>query len=149
LVDGSYLCGTPERQRDCTHPYRRTSTEHMSTVGLLLDLRGSVVLSLLLRWLVSSFVRTCLFFRAYQIFLDGQEHTAALGSGSSILHFGLTRHMSSSTLYSEAMTAESIAPGYGRFLDSPLQRRRFTSCASVRLLHRDALTTVQCPLLIS
>jgi hypothetical protein len=77
---------------------------------------------------VSSFVHTCLLFRACQIFLDGQEHTAALGSGSSTLHYGLTRHMSSFTLLSEAVTADFTAPGYRRFSDSQLQIRRYTSC---------------------
>jgi hypothetical protein len=99
-----------------------------------------------LRWLVSNSVRTCPFFQACQTFWDGLEPTAVLGSESSTLLFGLTLHMSSYTLHSEAVTADSTALGYGRFSDSLLQRRRFTSCASVKLLHLGALTEVQCHL---
>jgi hypothetical protein len=51
-----------------------------------------------------------------------------LGSESSTRHFRLTRHMSLYTLHSKAVTADCIAPGYGRSSDSQLQRRRYTSC---------------------
>jgi hypothetical protein len=47
-----------------------------------------------------------------------------------------------------AVTVDYTAQGYGRFSDSLLQRPRFISCASDRLLLRDALTAEQCPLLI-
>jgi hypothetical protein len=50
------------------------------------------------------------------------------------------------TLHSEAVTADCTALGYGRFSDSLLQRRRFTSYVLVRLLHLGALTEVQCHL---
>jgi hypothetical protein len=69
-----------------------------------------------------------------------------LVSKSSTPHFGLTLLTSSYTLHSEAMTAGYTTLGYGRFSDSLLQRRRFTSCALVRLHHRDVLMEVQCHL---
>jgi hypothetical protein len=94
---------------------------------------------------VSSFVRICPFYLDYQIFLDRLEHTVGPGSESSILHFGLTQHMSSFTLHSEAVTADYTAPGYGRSSDSQLQRRRYTSCVLDRLHLRDALMAGQCP----
>jgi hypothetical protein len=95
---------------------------------------------------VSSFVRIYPFYLDYQIFLDGLEHTAGPGSESFTPHFGLTQHISSYTLLSEVVTADSIAPGYGRFSDSLLQRQRFISYASDRLHLRDALMAGQCPL---
>jgi hypothetical protein len=97
---------------------------------------------------VSSFVRICPFYLDYQIFLDGLEHTAGPGSESSTLHFGLTQHISLYTLHSEAVTADSTAPGYGRFSDSQLQRQRYISYVSDILHIRDALTVGQCPLQI-
>jgi hypothetical protein len=99
-------------------------------------------------WLVSSFVRICPFYLDYQIFLDGLEHTAGPGSESFTPHFGLTQHINSFTLLSEAVTVDYTAPGYGRFSDSLPQRQRFISCVLDRLLLRDALTVGQCPLLI-
>jgi hypothetical protein len=95
---------------------------------------------------VSSFVRIYPFYLDYQIFLDGLEHTAGPRSESSILYFGLTQHMSSFTLHSEAVTADYIAPGYRRSSDSQLQRQRYTSCVLDRLHLRDALKTGLCPL---
>jgi hypothetical protein len=94
---------------------------------------------------VSSFICIYLFYLDCQIFLDGLEHTAGPGSESSILHFGLTQHMSSFTLHSEAVTADYTALGYGRSLDSQLQRQRYTSCVLDRLHLRDALMAGQCP----
>jgi hypothetical protein len=94
---------------------------------------------------VSRFVRIYPFYLDYQIFLDGLEHTAGPGSESFTPHCGLTQHISSYILLSEAVTTDSIAPGYGRFSDSLLQRQRFISCVSDRLLLRDALTARQCP----
>jgi hypothetical protein len=66
-----------------------------------------------------------------------------LGSESSTLHFGLTLLMSLYTLHSEAVIADYTTPGYGRFSDSLLQRRRFTSYALDRLHHQDILIEVQ------
>jgi hypothetical protein len=42
LLGGSRLSGIPELQRASTHLCTRTSTEPMSTAGLLSDLRESV-----------------------------------------------------------------------------------------------------------
>jgi hypothetical protein len=58
------------------------------------------------------------FYLDCQIFLDGLEHTAGPGSESSILHFGLTQHMSLYILLSEAVTADFTALGFERFSDS-------------------------------
>jgi hypothetical protein len=96
---------------------------------------------------VSSFVHIYLFCLVYQIFLDGLERTVGPGSESFTHHYGLTKHISSSILPSEVVTVGYTAPGYGRFSDSPLQRPRSISCASDRLLLRDALTVGQCLLL--
>jgi hypothetical protein len=96
---------------------------------------------------VSSFVCIYLFCLDYQIFLDGLERTTGPRSESFTPHCGLTQHISSSTLPSEVVTADYIAPGYGRFSDSLLQRPRSISYASDRLLLQDALTAGQCPLL--
>jgi hypothetical protein len=94
---------------------------------------------------VSSFVHIYLFCLDFQIYLDGLEHTAEPGSESFTRHCGLIQHISSSTLPLEVVTVGYTAPGYGRFSDSLLQRLRSISCASDRLLLRDALTAGQCP----
>jgi hypothetical protein len=97
---------------------------------------------------VSSFVHICLFCQDYQIYLDGLEHTVEPGSESFTRHYGSTLHISSFTLLSGVVTAGYTAQGYRRFSDSLLQRPRSISCASDRLLLRDALTAGQCLLLI-